>query len=104
MLTRKGILLTWPTLIVGSLLVGVLAFAVVRAQRVETPTLTAEDRLEIQELLHRYMFVLDSCPDHNSGYDYADLYTEDGQFTCAVHARTAGTAVRSLVVVDHRDG
>src|SRR5262249_11782521 len=44
------------------------------------PKLTAEDRLEIQELLNRYMFILDSCPDHNNGYEYADLYTEDGQF------------------------
>ena len=26
------------------------------------------------------MFVLDSCPDHEGGYEYADLYTEDGQF------------------------
>jgi SnoaL-like domain len=44
------------------------------------PTLTAEDRLEIQELLHRYMFILDSGENHNNGYDYADLYTEDGSF------------------------
>jgi SnoaL-like domain len=80
MLTRRGIVLTWPTLIVVGIVVGVLAYAVVRAQRQDTLTLTAEDRLEIQQLLHRYMFVLDSCPDHNSGYDYADLYTEDGQF------------------------
>ena len=79
MLTRRGIVLTWPTLIVVGI-VGVLAYGVVRAQRQDPPALTAQDRLEIQELLHRYMFILDSCPDHNSGYDYADLYTEDGQF------------------------
>jgi hypothetical protein len=26
------------------------------------------------------MFYLDNCPGSNSGYDYADLYTEDGRF------------------------
>ena len=42
--------------------------------------LTAEDRLEIQELLHRYMFILDAGENHANGYGYADLYTEDGTF------------------------
>lgn len=42
--------------------------------------LTAEDRLEIQELLHRYMFILDAGENHDLGYGYADLYTEDGTF------------------------
>ncbi|MBV9325845.1 MAG: nuclear transport factor 2 family protein [Chloroflexi bacterium] len=42
--------------------------------------LTAEDRLEIQELLHRYMFILDAGEHHELGYGYADLYTEDGTF------------------------
>lgn len=42
--------------------------------------LTAEDRLEIQELLHRYMFILDAGENHGNGYGYADLYTEDGTF------------------------
>jgi hypothetical protein len=57
----------------------IVSFAVGHAQQ-KTPTLTPADKLEIQELLARYMFVLDSCPDHNNGYDYADLYTEDGSF------------------------
>jgi len=47
---------------------------------VPEPALTANDHLEIQALLHRYMFVLDSCPDHGNGQAYAALYTEDGQF------------------------
>jgi SnoaL-like domain len=42
--------------------------------------LTAEDRLEIQELLHRYMFILDAGENHDHGYGYADLFTEDGTF------------------------
>ena len=44
------------------------------------PTLTTEDRLEILDLLHRYMFVLDGAENHENGYGYADLYTEDGTF------------------------
>jgi len=42
--------------------------------------LTAEDRLDIQELLHRYMFILDAGENHGMGYGYADLFTEDGTF------------------------
>jgi hypothetical protein len=42
--------------------------------------LTAEDRLEIQELMHRYMFILDAGEHHGNGLEYADLYTEDGTF------------------------
>ena len=76
----KPIVPTWPTLVTGCVLCGVIGYAAAQATRDALPGLTAQDRLEIQELLHRYMFVLDSCPDHNSGYDYADLYTKDGQF------------------------
>jgi hypothetical protein len=78
----KGILrMTLKTVIAGSAFVLAcgIAFAVGQAQQ-KTSTLTPADKLEIQELLARYMFVLDSCPDHNNGYDYADLYTEDGAF------------------------
>jgi hypothetical protein len=86
MLTKNGIVLTWKTLSAGAVcaLACVGAFSLVQAQQqrgnARLPTLTPADRLEIQELLHRYMFVLDSCPDHANGYEYADLYTEDGQF------------------------
>jgi hypothetical protein len=40
--------------------------------------LTAADYVEIHQLIERYAFALDTCS--NSGYDYADLYTEDGEF------------------------
>jgi hypothetical protein len=46
----------------------------------DVPRLTAEDRLEIQELLHRYMFILDAGDEHDNGYGYADLYTDAGTF------------------------
>lgn len=67
------------------------AYALVDAQqRTSSPQpFTAADRLEIQELLHRYMYVLDSCPDHGNGYEYADLYTEDGQFGRTTKGREA---------------
>jgi hypothetical protein len=77
----KRVTVTWKAL-AGAVLgvtVAAVALMIVRGQQT-TPTFTADDRLEIQELLHRYMFVLDSCPDHDNGYGYADLYTEDGQF------------------------
>ena len=85
MVTGKGIVLTWPALLACGVLMGGLACATSErsssAAAAGTPgKLTAEDKLEIHELLHRYMYVLDSCPDHENGYAYADLYTEDGQF------------------------
>ena len=41
-------------------------------------TLTAVDYFEIQQLVNRYADAIDYCT--NNGYDYADLYTEDGYF------------------------
>jgi hypothetical protein len=41
--------------------------------------LTAQDYAEIQQLSARYAFAIDTCT--NSGYDYADLYVDDGQFS-----------------------
>jgi hypothetical protein len=82
MVTIKRVVPTWKWLVGG--VAGVVAslvvvLIVVQAQQ-SAPSLTIADRLEIQELLHRYMFVLDNCAAHNNGYDYADLYTPDGRF------------------------
>ena len=58
-----------------AVLLGVVTFVALRAQQKSAPkmgTLTVQDRLEIQELLHRYMFILDSCDNHNNGSEYAD--------------------------------
>jgi hypothetical protein len=49
------------------------------------PTLTAQDYIEIQQLLHKYAFALDTCS--NNGYDYADLFTPDGVFYWGIGAR-----------------
>jgi hypothetical protein len=44
-------------------------------------TLTAQDYAEIEQLAIRYAWLLDRCV--NGGYDYADLYVADGQFSVA---------------------
>lgn len=51
----------------------------VRAATAETPLrLTALDYIEIEQLSARYAFAIENCT--NRGYDYADLYTDDGFF------------------------
>jgi hypothetical protein len=51
-------------------------------------TLTALDYAEIQQLSARYAFAIDACT--NSGYDYADLYTDDGEFSVSQEWGQAG--------------
>ena len=69
------------------LIAGAVSLATVRAQqkRAPAPALTALDYIEIQQLVHKYSFAIDSCS--NNGYDYADLYTADGIFYWGVGAR-----------------
>jgi hypothetical protein len=43
------------------------------------PALTASDYLEIEQLIYKYGWALDSG--ENNGFAYADLYTTDGTFT-----------------------
>ena len=70
--------------LVLALLVATSAAAQVPAARPVTP-LTAQDYIDIQQLLHRYAFALDTCS--NNGYDYADLYTPDGVFYWGIGGR-----------------
>ena len=58
-----------------------------QAQKKESKpaALTALDYFEIQQLVNRYAFAIDTCS--NNGYDYADLYTPDGVFYWGVGAR-----------------
>ncbi len=44
----------------------------------EPMRLTALDYIEIEQLSSRYAFAIETCT--NRGYDYADLYTDDGYF------------------------
>ena len=52
--------------------------------------LTAQDYIEIEQLVARYAYAIDKCT--NSGYDYADLYTPDGVFSIADENGVLGTA------------
>ena len=57
---------------------GMFVLGAVWAQRTRAPALSAEDYYEIQQLMYRYAHAIDTCT--NGGYDYADVYTEDGVF------------------------
>jgi hypothetical protein len=44
-------------------------------------TLTTQDYIDIQQLVSKYAYAIDNCT--NMGYDYADLFTEDGWFAAS---------------------
>jgi len=64
--------------IVGA--IALFALGVVSAQQggAGAQSLSAKDYLEIEQLMYRYAHAIDTCS--NDGYDYADLYTDDGVF------------------------
>jgi hypothetical protein len=49
--------------------------------------LTAQDLLDIRQLIDRYSHVLDNCT--NNGNDYADMFTPDGTFGVSSQRGTA---------------
>ncbi|RPI62732.1 MAG: hypothetical protein EHM50_03445, partial [Lysobacterales bacterium] len=55
-----------------------LIAGVVSAQSGAAPKLTAQDQLDIRQLIDAYSHILDNCT--NNGNDYADLYTPDATF------------------------
>jgi hypothetical protein len=55
-----------------------LALVKVVAQSRPAPILTAMDYVQIRQLVARYAYALDTAG--NNGYDFADLFTPDGQF------------------------
>ena len=61
--------------------------------------LTAADYAEIGQLAIRYAWTLDHCV--NGGYDYADLYVEDGQFSVAEDWGTTSNDQRTFVSIGH---
>lgn len=68
----------------GWVLVGcaVSVFAAVGASAQDTDgELTAKDYIDIEQLSARYIYAVENCT--NGGYDYADLYTDDGEFGVA---------------------
>jgi SnoaL-like domain len=74
---------TWKTAVAITLFASVLIAAAGRAQQkpggaTTARTLTAMDYIEIQQLVARYGFALDTGAEN--GYMYADLYVPDGVF------------------------
>ena len=59
--------------------------------------LTAADYAEIGQLAIRYAWTLDHCV--NGGYDYADLYVADGQFSVAEDWGTTSNDQRTFVSI-----
>jgi SnoaL-like protein len=65
--------------ITATLLIGISAASLVRAQqKVAGGSLTAADYIEIQQLVARYGYAVDTHADN--GYAYADLFAADGVF------------------------
>ena len=66
---------------------GILALVALPAVSLaqEPMKLTALDYIEIQQLVARYARAMDTCS--NNGYDYADLYTDDGIFLPIINGR-----------------
>jgi hypothetical protein len=69
-----------PKIILTALGLGgsLIALAIVTLAQGRTDTLTAMDYLEIQQLVARYPYALDTHADN--GYMYADLFAPDGTF------------------------
>jgi hypothetical protein len=75
-----------------SILAVVISFTVLghaAAQgRVATPALTTQDFIDIEQLAARYAFLVDTCT--AGGYEFADLFTPDGEFSVSQAWGTAG--------------
>jgi hypothetical protein len=56
-----------------------LAAGVAAQGRGAAPALTTQDYIDIQQLAARYAFLIDTCT--NGGVDFADLFTDDGEFS-----------------------
>jgi len=67
--------------LIGSLLLALLAVPGADAVTSSEMQLSPQDYIDIEQLTTRYTFAIDHCT--NSGYDYADLYTQDGEFGVA---------------------
>ena len=63
---------------VAAFFAGRLELGGATAQAQTATELTALDYFEITQLINRYAYGIDTCA--NNGYDYANLFTEDGVF------------------------
>jgi hypothetical protein len=57
------------------------------------PTLTAQDYAEIQQLSNRYGWAIDACT--NGGYDFADLFSPDGEWSLSEQWGVPGNRART---------
>ena len=74
-----------------SILAGLFATVSLQAQQTRPAkpmTLTPQDYIDIQQLSAKYAFAIDTCT--NGGADYADLYTDDGEFSVSQQWGVAG--------------
>jgi hypothetical protein len=73
-------------------MVGLAAVAADGAQApraAKAPSLSSQDYIEIQQLSARYAFAIDTCV--NAGADFADLFTDDGEFSVSQQWGVAGS-------------
>jgi len=52
------------------------------------PVLATQDYIDIQQLVARYTFLIDTCT--AGGYEFADLFTSDGEFSVSQQWGVAG--------------
>ena len=64
------------------------SLAVSAQTRGGAPPLATQDYIDIQQLVARYTFLVDTCS--NAGYDFADLFTADGEFSVSQQWGVAG--------------
>jgi len=74
--------------IAGFVTVLAVALTVSAQTRGGAPPLTTQDYIDIQQLVARYTFLVDTCS--NAGYDFADLFTADGEFSVSQQWGVAG--------------
>jgi hypothetical protein len=76
------VIIACATVVAGSLTVSAQT-------RGGAPPLATQDYIDIQQLVARYTFLVDTCS--NAGYDFADLFTADGEFSVSQQWGVAGT-------------
>ena len=74
--------------IAGFVTVLAVALTVSAQTRGGAPPLTTQDYIDIQQLVARYTFLVDTCS--NAGHDFADLFTGDGEFSVSQQWGVAG--------------
>jgi hypothetical protein len=75
----------WALSVAAVLLIAPATFAQGRGA---APTLSTQDYIDIQQLVARYAFLIDTCT--AGGYEFADLFTPDGGFSVSQEWGVAG--------------